>query len=327
MASKLRLEIANGTDPNVEKTKRKLADAEKLTVSSAFETYKSLHVIRLREKTRNEYIRAWEKHILPKIGQSPLEELRKATIIELVDKVAIKTPTQANRLLTYIRSFSRWCVGRGYLEHDPTLAVPKPLKEQERARVLNMKEVQKIMEAAQVELETPHLQAFQLLILSGLRRSEVCGLRHDEISSDRIRISATRSKNHKAFDTPLIEPLRKILEGVEKNDGEYVFSSTNGERPIDLHSKMVARVKDASGIKDWRLHDFRRACSTYLEDHGTPRFITDRVLNHADHSSTAVYAKSTYFNAKQQALSYWAASVLGTHNGDNIVQFRFGEVM
>lgn len=324
LAAELRLGIAKGIDPNAAKAEAKAKAALANSFDSVFELYVNLHLRNLRETTRKEYLRAYKHDILPALGHIPIGELSKFDVIKLVDKISLRAPVLANRVLTYVRTFCNWCIGRGYMEHNPTTAIPKPFKERARSRVLSLEEVQALYHAAGEVLTDTHRDAFQLVILSGMRRSEVCKMRWSEILPGRIRILAERSKNHRSFDTPITNDISEIFERQKRGDGEYVFSFDGGATHIDFNDRMTKRLLKVSGVQDAHIHDFRRAATIFMEDNGTPRFTIERVLNHADNSVTEIYARSDHFEAKKKALEFWADALFKRYESERVIPFAIG---
>lgn len=316
-----RLDVARGVDPNAAKAKAKEASKKKTSVSALFEVYDKRHVSGLRERTAGEYRRVFMKDILPVIGQKGIEELSKSDVIEMVDDIADRAPVLANRVLTYVRAFCNWCISRDYIQHNPTIGIRKPLKEVGRERILSIDEMRSLVDAARRELPQSHFDAFEMLALSCMRRQEVCQMSWAEVQSDRIKVAAERSKNHRSYDTPVTDDIATILERRVGECDQFVFGSGGEGKPIDFNSRMLKRVGDLAGVSDWTLHDFRRAATTYMEDHGIHRFVVERVLSHADTSTTGIYAKSDYFDAKKRALELWGDAVFGRNIGTTIVPF------
>lgn len=322
LAAQCRLDISKGIDPNAAKAAAREEQKSKTSVASVYALYAKMHLTNLRKRSRDEYERAFKRDILPAIGHLEIGQLKRAEIVKLVDRVAVRAPTLANRILAYLSAFIRWCVGRGHMEHNPVFGIPKALREEARNHVMSIEDVRAVFHAAETALTKDHRDAFQFLVLSGMRRLEVCNMRWSEVLNDRVRIGAERSKNKKSFDTPLTAPLRAILER-RVIEGEYVFSGSKGCHPIDFNTRMKSRLESKTSVEGWRIHDLRRAAATYLEDNGVARFITEKVLNHSDSSVTGIYARSDYFNAKKEALECWNNAVLDKFSEAKILHLSF----
>ena len=73
-----------------------------------------------------------------------------ADIIKIIDAITDRdAPVLANRVLQYTSKFFKWCIGRGYIEHNPAANIPKPAKESSRERVLSLAEARSIYQAAE----------------------------------------------------------------------------------------------------------------------------------------------------------------------------------
>jgi integrase len=59
-------------------------------------------------------------------------------------------------------------------------------------------------------------------------------------------------------------------------------------------------------VTGWSWHDLRRTFATGLGRLKVPRFIIDKVLNHADRSMTAIYERHEFFEEKLEAVTRWA---------------------
>ena len=161
--------------------------------------------------------------VLPLIGNKEITKLNKADILKIIDGIMDRgAPVLANRVLQYISKFLKWCVGRGYLENNPALNIPKPAKESSRERVLSLEEIRAIFMASD-RLGAIQAAFIKVLILTGQRRSEISKLQWHELFDDRIEIGGDRSKNGRAIITPLTSSVRAILSSLPRNNGAYVF--------------------------------------------------------------------------------------------------------
>ena len=215
-------------------------------------------------RTWQEYNKRIRADVLPSLGKKDIRQVQKADIIKIIDAITDRdAPVLANRVLQYTSKFFKWCIGRGYIEHNPAANIPKPAKETSRERVLSLAEARSIYQAA--ECLGPVTCAFvRLLMLTGQRRSEISHLEWTELQSDRIEIGGHRSKNGKPITTPLTDEANAVLAALPRNNGIYVFSTTGGHRPIGNFSRIKDKLVDKSGVADWTYHDFRRTLATFL---------------------------------------------------------------
>jgi integrase len=135
----------------------------------------------------------------------------------------------------------------------------------------------------------------------------------------------------------------------DRPKGEYLFSTTNGVKPISGYSDLREKLdeKIAAGLAQlnaervaanleplrlgdrivdgkvvrrgdddgrWTPHDLRRTMSTRMEGMGIADNVRKAVLNHSrktDLGVTAVYSHHDFAREKREALDRWAVHLLG----------------
>ena len=313
IADKLRNQIANGVNPQ----QRKLQARNPNNVL-VLECYNQFLERYLKEnlKTWKEYDRCMRSDFIPAVGRKDVTKVQKTDLLKIIDGIMDrKAPVLANRMLRYISKFFKWCVGRGYLETNPAHGIPKPAKERSRERVLSLDEVSAIYSASNALGSV--IGAFvKVLILTGLRRSEISELEWSELTHNQIKISGDRSKNGKTITTPLTHTTALVLNTVPRNSGRYIFSTTYGRRPIGNFSRVKLELQKMSQTKNWTFHDFRRAMATHLKHGGTTTNDIASLLNHVDRSVTAIYDRADNSKQKKQALQRWNSMVLACEHGE-----------
>jgi integrase len=269
---------------------------------------------RTLEKTR----RQMNGHVLPHWAQRDITSIGRRDILDLIDGVADRgTPIAARRLHSRLHRFFQWAVGRGIIQTNPMVALPKPGgNEKSRERVLTDAEIVKVWRAAQ-EVGYPYGTAVQLLALTGARREEISALRWDEIIDGTITLAGDRTKNGEPHIIPLSAPARALLDGLPKAEtGDLVFPGPSGS--IKSWPRYFEKLKKIAGIADWRLHDIRRTVATGLQKLGTALTVTESVLGHTAGSRggiVGVYQKHNYQPEKTAALEAWGAHVMALVEG------------
>jgi integrase len=183
-------------------------------------------------------------------------------------------------------------------------------REEKRERVLRDAEIAAVWQACD-RLGFPFGPMVRVLLLTGQRLGEVAEMHPDELDmeSDNWLIPAARSKSAREHIVPLADLTRGILAGLPRFAGPFVFSTTDGVRPVSGFSKAKARLDALSGVTGWRFHDLRRTCRTRLAALGTSEIVAERILNHQPKGLIAVYNKHEYLDEKRAALAKWAETV------------------
>ena len=116
-------------------------------------------------------------------------------------------------------------------------------------------------------------------------------------------------KSERAHVVPLSTLAANIVRQLPRFEGEFVFSTTDGRRPISGFSKSKRRLDKLSGVSDWRIHDIRRTVATELGRLQIDQLIIDRVLGHSPSALRATYNQHEYLSEKYLALSAWSGSL------------------
>lgn len=269
-----------------------------------------------------------KKHIYPEIGKMAAKDVTRKDIYRILDRLSkSKRPSKANLALASLRKLFNWGIERDILTSNPCHTIKNPVKIVSRERYLEQDEIRPFWQACE-KLGLPYGSLFQLLLLTGQRRSEIANLRWHDIDFDNklIRLSADRVKNKKAHEVPLSDFALSILESIPRHRGSYIFSTTGGKKPVDGFGKTKAKLDEYFKTSDWRIHDLRRSAATGMAMLGVHRDDIKRILNHSDGTVTAVYDRHSYMPEKRKALDLWAQHIQSLLTGEdyesNIIQLR-----
>ena len=145
-------------------------------------------------------------------------------------------------------------------------------------------------------------------------------MRWSEIDFDNAMwtVPAARMKSKRVHIVPLADMAFDVLWGIPRLDNEFVFPSPRPGQPIQSLGKAAIRVKEASGVADFRSHDLRRTCGTGITSLGFSRFIMDRCLGHLEPGVGSRYDRHDYAQEKAAALNAWAAKLTEILTGEPV---------
>jgi integrase len=273
-------------------------------------------------------------------GRRDLVDIGRLDLIDYRDRMKRNSgPYAAERSLSVLKRFFRWCVDKGRLEVSPAQLVVSPIERGERRsrdRYLTDPEIA-ILWAAFLRQGYPVASYMQMLLVTGQRRSEVAGMRWDEIDLDEKTwtLPRERTKSNREHIVPLSSLALDILDTLprfkkdDKGSGTFVFSSREGRIPISGFSKAKKSVDTAvadnatekeldNPVGPWRLHDLRRTAATKMasmkkghesSESLVPPHVLAAILNHSPgsmHGVTAIYNRYEYLAEKRSALEAWA---------------------
>ena len=315
------------------------------TFEDLAEQYLERHARKLK-RTAGEDERMIRVEMIPAFGSKPIERVEKRDVIKVVEGIANrKAPYMSNRVRSVAIGIFNWAETMDLCHSNPCSKLRKFGKEEARLRVLSDAEVRSIW-AVVDDHDSPLAAAVKLMLLTGQRRNEVCGMRWAEIDMDAAmwNLPPDRVKNAQAHKVPLAPSVLDLLERIrdrqiederqrakrtrqEPREHVFVFpNSRNWLKPVISIKAIKADIQRDAGITErWTLHDLRRTMATRLADLHTPSQVIGRILNHAPVSVTEKhYIHSEFENEKREALELWARRLNVIVSGLAAVQVEAG---
>jgi integrase len=147
-------------------------------------------------------------------------------------------------------------------------------------------------------------------LLTCARRNEAAGLKHAELSPDKVWIlPAARNKSKRDVAIPLSAAAAAIIAArPQLAGGDYVFSAT-GRRAFNNFARAKAAFDKASGTTGWTLHDLRRSGRTLLSRAGVSADVAEMCLGHVIGGIRGVYDRHSFVDEKRAAFESLSAMV------------------
>jgi integrase len=304
-ARKLLGEVARGADPIAERRKATYPN----TLRAVAESYLAREGKGLRTGARRR--RDLERLVFPRLGDRPIDEIKKSDINLLLDNIEDQRGrAMADQILATVRRIFSWHAIRSDDFRSPIvpgMARRKP-EERERARVLTDDELRAVWRAAEA-FSSPWSQFIRYLLLTAARRTEASAMTWNELQGDLWVIPPHRYKTGVETTLPLSTAAMKVLAEIPRiADCEYVF--TNGGRlPLTNFSNAKLRFDLACGVKNWRLHDLRRSSRSLMSRAGVSTDIAERCLGHVIPGIRGVYDKHQYIDEMRAAFEALAKEI------------------
>jgi len=263
--------------------------------------------------------RTLDLHVLSRWGDRPISDITRRDAIVLIDEIkAAGIPHAAGDVLKRTRVLFDWACDRYPIEINPFAGLkPKKLGVQslKRDRVLGIEESKAVWKAAG-DLGYPFGPMFMLLMLLGQRRNEIARVRWSwlgTVGNDPIiptlEIPAEFYKTKRVHIVPLPPLAMEIVEELPRFNGDFMFTTMAGERPVSGFSKAKRRLDESSGVTGWRIHDLRRTVSTQLGALRIDQMVNDAVLGHAIPGVRGIYNRYDFLPEKYVSLCTWARAL------------------
>jgi len=244
-------------------------------------------------------IKGVEKHLdhwVEKYGSTRTTAFGPLQILERRDALLASglKPATVNRYLATMRRAWNW--GRNVRLIDLSASWPGEvmLKENNvRSRFLSDSELQALLEAAKAHSLTMHT-AVVVSIATGLRQSELLRLEWRDVNYEGEALTIREAKNDTPRSVHLPRAAAQALKALKKESavvGRRVFVDEKGE-PLgnwQLDGRWDA-IRKAAKLEDFRWHDLRHCCGSYLAQNGATLLEIASVLGHKSLQATQRYA-------------------------------------
>lgn len=173
----------------------------------------------------------------------------------------------------------------------------------------------------QIVKESAHVWIFPYIaIMTGMRKGEILALQWKDIDFDRNIISVSKSVYHEGDrpyvkepktqagyrTVPLLEPLKKVFEGISTRDPEAYIVSDDGTKPLTNRRfiTLMSHFKEKTGVQ-CTAHQLRHSFATIAFECGVPVKSVQEILGHKQLSTTM----DIYTDFRQQSVNE-AADIL-----------------
>jgi integrase len=335
-----------------------VADGERMTTRNLAALYIE-HKGRSKEPTTLAwYRRNLDKHVCPAIGDLRLRDLKPVHVQRMLDNARDVSRTQRKgqplgatslrNLLVFTRAMLAWAVKQGLCNENVASKVEMPRQEHIERPTLTPTDAAAILSAAR---GSDLFAVVATAIGTGLRRSELCGLRWNDLDLDtgtiavnraaanvdrKVIVKSTKTKNSRRADhlasfviTILADHKREQLARYEAMLGPfearkrqregYVFASHHGEvwDPNEL-SRAFTRFIRRKKLPHYRFHDLRHGYASLAFAAGIPLAIVSRSMGHASIGITANTYTHLLTDQKREsaaALDAFLAPAIGAATG------------
>ncbi len=207
------------------------------------------------------------------------------------------------RHVASLRRYFDWLRRRGRLEVDPSARLSAPGTGGRLPRVLRKDEIEVLLDDGPPPTDDPveaavalrDMAVLEVLYGSGLRVSELCGLRPDDIDLVRARLTVMGKGSKERtvpLSTPAVDALRAWLDA-----GRRILASTEtpddavfvNRRARPLSPRDVRRILDRRADEPTNPHALRHTFATHLLDGGADLRAVQELLGHADLATTQLY--------------------------------------
>ncbi len=291
---------------------------------------------RCAETTRTGYNQLFKKHIYPAIGGIKLPDVSPAQITALLVDMQASGMAHASCVKVYalLNSVFKAAFRDDSIPIDPMLKVerPKPRKDEkgnpESAAAYTVEEVKALFAA--LDTEPLKWRAYiRLLVDTGVRRGEACGLKWSDIDNEDGYITISRNlcytpekgvyqdtpKNGKARIVPASPELLKLLRQLRSEQAkacisEWVFTQDGLTDPMhpDSPTRYFKNLGKRCCMNELHPHKLRHTFASLAITNGADVASVSETLGHSDKAVTLrMYTHADEESKKRAASIVWNA--------------------
>ena len=228
----------------------------------------------------------------------------RAWIVSMIDNKY--STTSVHRKISCLRVFYRYLRKEGILKSDPLEKVVLPKREKRLPSFVEEDALTHLLDNysfgegfAGIRNRT----IIELLYLTGMRRSELIGLRDNDLDLSECSVKVTGKRNKQRI-IPLLKPFIKRLEEYIKIRNENVLTQKNGwffitDKGNKLYDKYVYNTVNSylsmvTTIEKKSPHILRHTFATHMLNRGADLNSIKELLGHANLSATQIYTHNTF---------------------------------
>ena len=228
-------------------------------------------------------------HLVPYFGKEYLFNISPHKIFSYQSKRLSEGVCNAtvNREVACLKHLLNTGVTWKRIKANPIKAVPKLKEPPGRLRYLALEEINKLLGFCP---DPPHpLRAIVTVALTtGMRKSEILGLKWEYIKPDNRFIILPVTKNNTVRVIPMNDTVLRALTELP-TESEFVFWNARGKHLGDVKRSFATACRRA-GIENFRFHDLRHTYASHLAMRGVHMRALQELLGHKDIKMTQRYS-------------------------------------
>ncbi len=221
------------------------------------------------------------------------------------------------RGLSTLKSFSRYLLLEHHIQDDPSENLESPRKWERLPKAISIEDMKTFLESNTADIGSNPVAVrdsvmFELLYSSGLRVSELISLRLEDVSFDAGFLRVT-GKGSKERIVPLhmraLERLKDYMDTerpaiLKKKRSVFLFITRRGGPMTRQRFWQTMKILGRKTGLDISPHTIRHSFATHLLEGGADLRSLQKLLGHADISTTQIYTKVTSDRLKQVYAKY-----------------------
>lgn len=246
--------------------------------------------------TYSEYKIIINKDIVPVIGAVKLEELRPAHIEKLLNENSKYSLSRRKKILFLIRAILDSAVENGYCRKNAAAHAKLERAPEPETEIFSKADVEAILAH-----DHPFAPAIKIMLLTGMRRGELCALQWFDVDMDAGTITVRHAlkrtetgevigetKTKKRRVIPISDDLRAVLEGIPKTSEFVITYKGHGPTLAWFRSQYDSFFRGLE-VERKTSHKLRHTFASYLVKGEVNLRVVQELLGHTEILTTQRY--------------------------------------
>lgn len=265
------------------------------------------------DQERDRARRILDQQLIPRFGQERLSRISRQQVeAYMAERAGQVKPGTVNKELIRLRHLLNRAVAWGYLMVNPCQGV-SPLKEPPaRVKYLVAEQVGRLLEAC--GRHSVGLWAVTRLAMhTGMRQGELLGLQWAHLDLGARTVTLHRTKNNEVRIVPLNHEARDTLSALPRPTDPFtpVFPGWTRART----TMAFTRARRQAGIADFRFHDLRHHCASWLTMKGVNQRTIEAICGWKDPRTARRYQHLNMETLHEAVARLEPAETVSQHGG------------
>jgi integrase len=312
-AARMRKIAWDGGDPLAERRKARR------TVPTFEDAARQVHTEQSKSFRNKKHAAQWlsslDMYVFKVFGNRRVDHIESADVLKALSTIWLSKPETARRVRQRIKTVFDWAKASGYRTGDNPVegvskVLPKHSTKQEHHAALPHAQLSTFIETLRQYDGISTRLAFEFLILTAARTSEVLKAKWSEIDSEAKvwTVPADRMKAKVEHRVPLSARCIEILKAAKEiaDGGDYIFPGSREKKPLsNMTFEMALRRMKYAAIT---VHGFRSTFRDWAEEktNFTNSVIESALAHTVKNKVEAAYLRTTLFDKRRKLMDAWA---------------------
>lgn len=259
-----------------------------------------------------------DKHVIPKMGNTPLHEVTAVKTISILQPLADSEKLETvKKLCGILKQIMEYAVNSGLTYSNPLSGISKAFPPPKATNMPSIKpealpDLMFRIQHSKAKQVTRCLIEWQLHTMT--RPGEAAGTLWEEIDVDQAlwTIPKERMKMGKAHTVPLTPQMLKLLEVMKPISGNFTHVFPGDRNPREPANPQTANhAIKRMGFKGQLVsHGLRALASTTLNEQGFEPELVEAALAHRDEDTIrGIYNRAQYIERRRPMMEWWSSHI------------------